>query len=328
MSLDRDLRVLGASVIGPGIGEIYYLVANKTTDKYYALLNKRRVNENRISTVLNDVYTAMSTGQNDTVFVFPGSHTLSADLVWAKNHTHSFGVGGPLTEGDTYVDGTMITSGLSGTSSVTALTITGAQNQFHNVLVEQGQAAATAKCAVKVAGPSNYFKNFSAIGMMNTTQDTGTTSSSLEIGASASYCRFEGGVIGSPLWFDRTAINGQILFSNTSSGTLPQDILFDGTKIFNASATATNPAVRLTANNAVDRLLEFRDCTFFNFQANIGTVLTSGVFLDGCGTSHIILLSGKTCQYGWNNWADVHTYIFNATGAANHGTGGTAIVSA
>jgi hypothetical protein len=328
MSLERDLRVLGANKIGPGIGDIYYLVANKTTDKYYSMLQKRRVNENRIGTVLNDVYTAMSDAQNDTAFVFPGTHTVSADLVWAKNHTHLVGVGGPLTEGDTYVDGTTITSGLSGTTSVTTLTVTGAQCQFQDALIEQGQTAATAKCALKVAGPSNYFKNFSAIGMMNTTQNTGTTSSSLEIGASASYLKFEGGTIGSPLWFDRTAVNGQILFSNTSSATLPQDITFLGTRVLNASATATNPAVRLTANNAVDRLLEFRDCTFFNFQANIGTVLTSGVFLDGCGTSHIILLSGKTCQYGWNNWADVHTYIFNATGAAAHGTGGTAIVSA
>ncbi len=327
MSVPRSIKDLVANKLSLNPGEISFVVDSRTDD-FAAMLTKSGVSGGSIHTTVNAAYALTTNNRDDVVCVKPGLHTLSADLAWTKNHTHLVGMGGPLTEGDTYVDGTTITSGVSGTASITALTITGAQCQFQDVLIEQGQAAATAKCAVKVAGPSNLFKNFSAVGMMNTTQDTGTTSSSLEIGASASYCRFEGGTIGSPLWFDRTAINGQILFSNTSSATLPQDITFIGTRILNASATATNPAVRLTANNAVDRLLEFRDCTFFNFQVNIGTVLTSGVFLDGCGTSHIILLSGKTCQYGWNNWADVHTYIFNAAGAANHGTGGTAIVSA
>lgn len=327
MSVPRSIKDPISNQLRVDVGELQFVVDSRT-DGFASMLTKRGVSAGSIHTTVNAAYAATSGDRDDVVVIKPGLHTLSGDLVWAKNHTHAVGRGGPLTEGDTYVDGVTVTSGMSGTASVTALTITGAQNQFHAFLVEQGQAAATAKCAVKVAGPSNYFKDFSAVGMMNTTQDTGTTASSLEIGASASYLKFEGGTIGSPLWFDRTAICGQILFSNTSSATLPQDITFIGTRILNASATNTNPAVRLTANNAVDRLLEFRDVTFFNFQANIGTVLTSGVFLDGCGTSHIILLSGKTAQYGWNNWADVHTYIFNATGAASHGTGGTAIVSA
>ena len=321
MSLDRDLRVLGAAAIGPGIGEIYYLVTNKTTDKYYALLQKRRVNESRIGTVLNDVYTAMSDAQNDTVFVFPGVHTTSADLTWAKSHTHLYGVGGPLQEGDTYVDCTLITSGMAGTSSLKTLYITGAQNQFHNVMIEQGQAAATAVTAVMVKGPSNYFKNVAMAGLMSSTQDTGTTLSSLEVGSSASYCYFENCTIGTPLWDENSAINGQILFSNSSASTVPQDITFKGCRILNQSATATNPAVRLTSNYAVDRLLEFRDCTFYNFQTNLGSVLTSGVFLDGCGTTHMILLSGSTCHYGWSNWADVHTYIYSSAHAGSNVSG-------
>jgi hypothetical protein len=177
-----------------------------------------------------------------------------------------------------------------------------------------------------VKGPSNFFKNCSMIGMMTATQDAGTTSSSLEIGSSASYCRFEGCTIGSPLWYNRTAINGQILFSNSAAATVPQDIVFKDCRILNISATATNPAVRLTSNYAVDRILEFRDCTFYNFQESTGTPLTSGVFLDGCGTSHRILLSGNTAEYGWNNWADVHTYIFCASPAGS-ATGGHAVVT-
>jgi len=319
----------GIGPIGIGTGNIYYAVTAKaSTDLYYEKLRTNGVADGNIFATVNGAYAATTSNQNDVVCVLPGVHTLSADLTWANSFTHLVGLGGPATESDYSVAGCTITSGASGTASIRTLDITGHRNQFYNVNIEQPQAAATALTACRISSYGNYFKNVHFAGMMTNTQDAGTTSSSLEMYTYSGFSIFEDCIIGTPLWDVRSAINGQILFSNTSGATLPQDILFKGCRIFNSSTTDTNPAVRLTANWAVDRLLEFRDCTFFNFQQNIGIVLTSGVFLDGCGTSHIILLSGSTCQYGWNNWADVHTYIFNATGAANHGTGGTAIVSA
>lgn len=325
----HGLTSFGIPVFGnyPGMGKPIFCVTAKTSsDIYYNWLRQNKVPDGSIFATLNLAYADAVTGRNDTIFIFPGVHTLSADLTWAKAHTHLYGVGGPIIEGDSYTDGIVVTSGASGTTSLKTMYITGAQNQFYGVLFEQPQAAATAVTACKVAGPSNWFKNCGFIGMMNATQDTGTTLSSLEIGPSSQYLRFEDCVIGSPLWYNRTAINGQILFSNSSAATCPQDIVFKDCRILNISATATNPAVRLTSNYAMDRLLEFRDCTFYNFQESTGTPLTSGVFLDGCGTSHRILLTGNTAQYGWHNWADVHTYIF-CSSPAGSATGGLAIVT-
>jgi hypothetical protein len=326
MSVPRSIKDPISLQIEADVGDIHFVVDSRTDD-YAAQLTKRGVSQGSIYTTVNAAYAAATTNRDDVIAVKPGLHTLSADLVWAKAHTHLVGRGGPNTEGDTYVDGTVITSGLSGTASVVALTITGAQNQFHNVTIEQGQGAATAVTAVRVAGPSATFKKCSILGLMTTTQDTGVVSSSLEIGASASYGMYEDCVIGTPLWFAKTALNGNIYFSNSAAGTVPQDIIFKGCRVFNSSATSTNSAVFLKNNYAVDRLLEFRDTTFYNFQVNMGTVLPAGVFKDTCGTTHMVLLSGTTCQYGWEDWSTgTKTYLFVAMPISS-GTGGTALIA-
>ena len=318
--------IYGGAMIG--IGKIFFVVTEKTsTDAYYALLRENKVDENTIFTTVNAAYAATTTARNDTVFVFPGVHTLSADLTWANAHTHLVGLGGPNQgNGDSYTDATVITSGTSGTSSVATITVSGAQNQFYNVFFEQNQVAATAVTAVRITGIGNFMKSCGMAGLMDNTQDTGTASSSLELGAGSHYFRAEDCTIGTNLWDVSSAINGQIYFSNTSTTNPPQNFLFKGCTIFNQSATATNPAVHLKGNYAVDRLLEFRGCTFYNFQTNLGSALTSGVIKDACGTTHMILLSGGTCQYGWTDWADVHTFVYSAVPIGS-ATGGTAVVT-
>jgi hypothetical protein len=326
MSVPRSIKDPISEQLQVDVADIKFVVDSRS-DSWAQALTKRGVSAGSIFTTVNAAYADCTTEQDDVVAVKPGLHTLSADLVWAKNHTHLVGRGGPNTEGDTYVDGTVITSGLSGTSSVVALTITGSQCQFHNATIEQGQAAATAVTAVKVAGPSVTMKKMSILGLMTTTQDTGVVSSSLEIGASASYGYYEDCIIGTPLWFAKTALNGNLYFSNSAAGTVPQDITFKGGKIYNSSATSTNSAVFLKNNYAVDRLLEFRDVTFYNFQVNMGTVLAAGVFKDTCGTTHMVLLSGTTAQYGFEDWSTgTKTYLFVAMPISS-GTGGTALIA-
>ena len=266
--------------------------------------------------------------RGDALLIMPAIYTIAEDLTWDKNFAKVVGLAGPAVESDWTLKGTTITAGQTDTDSVRTLDITGHRNQFYNLNLEQPQAAAEALTACRVSSYGNYFKSVHFAGMMRTEQDAGTTHSSLEMYTYSGLSIFEDCIIGTSMWDVRSAIQGQIYFSNTSHLTLPQDILFKGCRIFNSSTTNTNPAVLLGAQWALDRLCEFRDCTFYNFQLDIGTVLTSGVFKDACPSTHVILLSGTTCQYGWNNWADVHTFIFNATGAANHGTGGTAIISA
>jgi len=317
----------GIPIYGDGIGrgEIFYVVKSKTSsDKYWALLEERDIDRSKIFTTVNAAYAATTGDRNDTVFVFPGVHTLSADLVWAKNFTHLVGLGGPAVESDYSVGGVTITS--VGTASVSTIEITGHRNQFRDINIEQHGAAATCLTACKVSSYGNYFENVHFEGLMAAASDT-AGASSLQMHTYSGFSIFKDCIIGSPLWDVRTAATAaQIYFSNTSGATLPQNILFKGCRIFNNSATATNPAVILAANNAVDRLLEFRDCTFYNFQTNLGTVLTSGVIKDACGTTHLILLSGTTCQYGWTDWADVHTYTFAAMPTSS-ATGGTALVT-
>ena len=326
MSVPRSMKDPISNQLQVDAGEIHFVVDSRTDD-FATMLSKRGVSQGSIYTTVNAAYAACTNNRDDVVAVKPGLHVLSADLTWANSHTHLVGRGGPnQANGDSYTDATVITSGVDGTSSVAAITVSGAQNQFHNIFIEQNQAAATAVTAVRITGASNYMKGCGMAGLMNNTQDTGTASSSLELGAGSHYFRAIDCTIGTNLWDVNSAINGQIYFSNTSTTNPPQNFLFKGCTIYNQSATATNPAVHLKGNYAVDRLLEFRDCTFYNFQTNLGTILTSGVIKDACGTTHLILLSGTTCQYGWTDWADVHTFVFAAMPTSS-ATGGTALVT-
>lgn len=326
MSVPRSIKDPISNQLEVDVGDLFFVV-DSLTDGFANMLRKRGVSSGSIYSTVNAAYAATTDAQDDVVVVKAGIHTLSEDLTWAKDHTHLVGRGGPnQRNGDSYTDGTLITSGLSGTASVATITISGDQNQFHNVFFEQGQAAATAVTAVRVTGINNYMKKCGMAGLMDNTQDTGTASSSLECGAGSHYFMAEDCTIGTNLWDVSSGINGQIYFSNTSTTNPPQNFLFKGCTVYNQSATATNPAVSLKGNYAVDRLLEFRDCTFYNFQTNLGTILTSGVIKDACGTTHLILLSGTTCQYGWTDWADTHTFVFAAMPTSS-ATGGTALVT-
>jgi len=326
MSVPRSIKDPISEQLQVDVGDLFFVV-DALDDGFANMLRKRGVSRGSIYSTVNAAYAATTGDQDDVVAVKPGLHNLSSDLTWAKNHTHLVGRGGPNQgNADSYTDATVISSTIGGTASVATITVSGVQNQFHNAFFEQGQAAATAVTAVRITGASNYMKKCGMSGLMSNTQDTGTASSSLELGAGSHYFMAEDCTIGTNLWDVNSAINGQIYFSNTSTTNPPQNFLFKGCTIFNQSATATNPAVSLKGNYAVDRLLEFRDCTFYNFQTNLGTILTSGVIKDACGTTHLILLSGTTCQYGWTDWADTHTFVFAAMPTSS-ATGGTALVT-
>ena len=221
----------------------------------------------------------------------------------------------------------MFTSGVSGTGSTKTLYVTGKQNQFHNVLFEQPQAVNTALTACKVAGPSNLFKNVGFLGMtVSQTATVLTTSSSLEIASGAQYCRFEDCTIGSPYWLARTGITGQILFSNTATaGVDPGDIVFKGCRVLDNSVTAGVPAILTKGTYSVDRVVEFRDCSFYNFANNLSQILTQ-VILDNTTTTHTFLLTGTTAQYGWGKWTSRVANCFIGMPTSS-GTGGTALVA-
>ena len=81
--------------------------------------------------------------------------------------------------------------------------------------------------------------------------------------------------------------------------------------------TAGVSIVYQTGNWACDRYVLWQDCTFYNFYTNLGGILTAGVFNDTCGTTHMNLLTGRTCQYGWNVWGNNDGYCFGGMPQAN-----------
>ena len=320
--------VMSVTGLGPGIGKIFYVAPEtSSTSQYRSWWQAQGVErDNVIYKLPSAAYADMVAGRNDVMLVAPGLYTETADITWSKAHTHMIGLGGPMTEGDSYVAGVVITSGLALVHSVATITISGAQCQFHNVLFEQGQAVNTALTACRVSGASVYMKNCGFLGLMvSQSATTLTTSSSLEIISGGQYGRYEDCTIGSPYWYDRTGVTGQILFSNAASvGVDPGDIVFKGCRILDHSETAAVPAILTKANYSVDRIIEFRDCTFYNYANDLSGILTS-VIADNARNDHLFLLTGTTAQYGWATWSNYLPLCFSGVPVCS-ATGGTALV--
>lgn len=324
MSWERTMRTMVAPKIGVGVGELYYVVAARaSTDAYYSLLKARGVRDSKIFILPSDAYAATTASRNDVVLVYPGTYTETAKITWANSSTHMLGVGSrnqkiPADAGTT--GNVFIISTVEDTS---LLSVTGHHCQFMDFSIWLNAAAAVADIAVK--GRNAYLGN---IFMKSSKNATAIASAVLGYGlhcdgSAAGYCNgltVEGCHIGDPRNTVRTA--GGMIYM-TGSGNAAMCYEFKDCVIAGWSATNACSAVFQTGNGALDRQCIWQDCTFYNFQENLGTILTGDVFADTCGTTHMNLLTGRTAQYGWDAWGG-STYTFGAMPIASV-TGGTAL---
>ena len=320
MSLSRDLRVLGSQAIGPGIGNLFYLVTNKTTDVYYNLLLKRRVPEDQIFTTLASAEDAMTSGRNDTLFVYPGTHTVTASLTWDKNNTHLVGCGGPLSRGG-MGSGVYINCETAAVAQV--IDVQGSNVEFHNVQLRNVAANAGNLCGLKVSSGVNFYASrcqFSGQGAATQVATAGTCALWLYTASTGKPwgATFENCKIGDAGELVRT-VGAVIYFSGTAGGTAKY-VDFVDCVIEGWSQTAANPAVHFAANYCIDRWVRFKNCEFFNYYVNNVANLTQ-VFDNDCGTTFKVMLH-NTCQTGYTAWnSDGLQYIFTDSPAAG-ATGG------
>lgn len=296
---------------GVGIGKVRFLVKEKaSTDAYYTLLRTNKIPEADIYTSLSDAYDAMTDNRNDTLYVFPGTYTQTAKITWAKSSTHLIGVGShnqriPATAG---------TTGCVYFPCTTAMTelflITGHHCVFANFSTYLSTATGVAD--ITVQGRNTTLRNIFMKGGQDATQ---LASAVLGYGlycdgGAAGYCNgltVEHCHIGDPRNTVRTAGGMVYMVGVTNAGMCYE---FKDCFISGWSETAGVSAVYQTGNWACDRYVLWQDCTFYNFYTNLGAILTAGVFNDTCGTTHMNLLTGRTCQYGWNVWGNNDSYAF------------------
>ncbi len=330
MSLSRDLRVLGSSVVGPGIGEIFYLVANRTTDPYYVLLNKRRVNEGSIFTSLSAAYAAMATNQNDTLLVFPGDHVSTASLTWAKDATNIVGVG---SKNQRFQPSTLTTGGVRLTCTTAdveeIIDITGNYVSMYGVGTFNSAASTSNKRDIKISGRNFYAELCSFRGGNSSTQ-TGNATAGIPIWVNSATAGGGNGMwlkscaIGSSGNADRTKGPGCIYFEGgAAAGFNP--VIEDCILSSRHSASSNQSClVLLEANYAVDRELLFKGCTFYNFVENLASLMDYAI-QDECATTHMIVIDPTCSMAGIDAWCNVATFCF--TSIANAASDGGKVIA-
>lgn len=298
--------LMGTLGIGPGIGEVHFLV--KADSAYYSWLrDDMRVNPSLIHYSAPDGEDAMVANRNDVLCVYPGDYAgVGANpFTWSKNNTHLIGMTAPLSRAVqiwTYtVDG------------VFAMNNTADHCQFHNIRFSNWGEHANCLTAVKETGHHNLYKGIHMQGEIRSEQVDVVGGCSLwidtPVAGAGEETIFDGCLIGDTGGSIRDIEGaGVIHFGPTGAVSSGKNMVFRRCKILSRSTTASCVAVRLAANNVIDRLLFFENTLFYNFYDAAQTKLTE-VFWPGCGTGHRIVL--KECvNAGWSSWQSSNvTYL-------------------
>jgi len=327
-NLSASLRqwLMSTLQLGPGIGDVHYLVENASA--FHVRLLDSRIDSAHIHTSLVAGEDALVTNRNDVLLAFPGTYTETAKTTWDKSSTHLIGLGGPIqrtpavagTKGAVYFTSTTV--GLT-----ELLLISGHYNQFHGFGAYLPVAAGVA--TINIQGRVNRLKDLYIRDGDNATQlASGVLGYALQIDPSASgYGNnnlIEDCHIGESRNTTRTA-GGQILFGLTGVAAAGQQNEFKRCFIQGRAETAGCYAVKVSGNACVDRHILWEDCVFYNFWENLANTLLT-VFSDDCGSTHLHMLTGKTAQYGFTAWGET-TYAFAAMPIPNSAGGKMLVVT-
>ena len=319
----------GGGPFGVGCGDVYYVVDTKTSNPYYDKLIAGGAKGKNIFTTIASAYAATTTGQNDVVALTPGVYTVTAELEWANDSTHLVGLGGPNQRycPTTATEGAVkIYCATTATDSI--LSISGDYCQFYGFQTQNTFSITTNRADIIIGGKNTYMNNVHARGGNGANQlnhaDGGVPlifESGGGNGFFAERCQF--GTAGNNA---RTVGAGAVLFESVSSAYAPlfRDCRFEMHSETDASA---NPKlIHLAADYAINALLMFERCSFYNLS-NDGINLDYAI-VDACTTQHQIGLM-DCMMIGIDYWSNVAAYTFtNNADAVGYGGKGIVITTA
>jgi len=308
MALTQQLKI-------PMLGKIFYAVpAGSSTSLYeeWARTDLDIPAELILTGALapSQAFDACTANRNDVVCVFPGAYLHTAELAWDKAQTHLVGMGGPNVGGDYSEPGVAIYT--TGTAVASVITITGANCQFHNAIINNVGANAACLSAVKLDKYGCIFKNMHIAGCMAATQAAAALANSLQIEYDGMYPIFEDCIIGHDVWTTRSGANqAVILFKDgqTNGG------LFKNCRILSVCETATGAFVGVVGANKLGRGWTFDNCIFDNYTT--GTTMNQAFYesaANSIGDRTVILKDCILNTNGCDAWQDdnndtVHGYM-------------------
>lgn len=250
----------------PAIGEDFYLVPNKGTDKFYAKLKSNGITDDKIFTTVASGYAALTSGSGDTLYVCPGNYAQTSALTWAKHYTNLIGLSAPV-QVNTRARITSTTAALSPLITWSANGCIVKDIMFS----QEGSHATTAAINMYLTGARNYFENVT-LRNLGALAVVDNSCRALKLASSDGENYFKKCTIGADTVDGVTAANYVIEFA--ASGNQRQ--IFDECLIL-GNGSANSAFVLATASESINGAwVMFKRCLFSNPMAGDFDQMTQG----------------------------------------------------
>jgi len=273
-----------AGMLGlPHVGTIFYVDPTAGSDS-----NPGTAQNDALATVAA-AYAKCTSGQNDVVLIAPtggsGRTAETTAITWAKRFTHLIGNGVPVAQD--------ARSGI-GFSTGGSLVISENGCLFKNLTFT---SSADIDETVSVTGSYNSFLGVDFKGTYNATSADSTPWRALNIaGGQENY--FGGCTFGSDT-FTRGVANATLELESAASRNVFEECRF----IMHADTAGTQLHVLLTGTNAIDRWIEFKNCSFYAFSTNDGQAVTACMDLSAqSATGHVLVTGLPYLSTGITDW--------------------------
>jgi hypothetical protein len=272
-SLTQYIEEVGS---GPGLGDTFYLVTNKTTDVPYLKLKEKGISEDFIKSTFATGEAALTSLQQDTLIVEPGSHSLAAALAIDGNCNRFIGT----APGKFNIRSRI---GMS-TAFTPMITVSGYGNYFQNLYTMHGTAAGD-YIGWLVSGARNEFNNVHFGGPMIAAQGGHASYVGVHVTGSENY--FHDCVFGT------NTIERDEITPNVKLG--PGTITVFDNCIFTCALTDTDPIFVYVDNSASYTQAFFRNCMFLAFSSNHANAMAVAFVFSGGYSADICF--DKLCSF-------------------------------
>lgn len=271
-----------AGLIGlPYVGNVYYVDPSGGSDSAGGSSI-----EDAFATVAT-AYAACTSGQHDVVLIVPtggsGRTSETTAITWAKRFTHLVGSAAPTVQ-----------DARAGISFGTGGSLTISENGcvFKNLTFN---GTTDINVPVTVSGSYNAFIGVDFKGSLNGTTGDDATARSLVISGGQENT-FAGCTFGADT-FARSTTNATVEFDSAASRNV-----FTGCRFIMHADNVGPNHVLFTGTSAIDRWIEFNDCTFYAFWANDADKVTHAFDLAAQTATGHVLMTGSNLLVGFDDW--------------------------
>lgn len=282
---DKDVRITPESLAGmiglPYVGRVIYVDPTGGSD------NGGGASIDDAFATVAAAYDAATSGKHDVIVIAPtggtGRTTETTAIDWNKRFVHLIGNAAPTAQdaraGLNFSTGGSIDFGENGCV-------------FKNITLA---STADINVPVTVTGSYNAFIGVDFKGAMNADAGDDTAARALYINGGQENT-FAGCAIGADT-FNRSTTNASLEFASSASRNVFEECRF----IMAADNVGPNH-VLLTGGSAIDRWIEFKNCSWYSFWANDADKVTHVIDAAAQTATGHILMTGTNTMIGFDDW--------------------------